>query len=119
MPRGDENRTLNEVIGLVLLGLGTLLFLALISYTPKDLPDWFPLSYITPANHPAQNFIGPIGAILAGCFYFLLGASSYLIAGVMLGYGGAKLLTSSLHLTRRSIWALVFVTSAACLLQLQ
>ena len=30
----------NEVLGLVFLGLGTVLFLALISYTPKDVPAW-------------------------------------------------------------------------------
>ena len=49
----------NEVFALVLLFAGTLLFFALISYTPKDIPSWFWFSHVSPANHPAQNFIGP------------------------------------------------------------
>src|SRR5207302_373594 len=76
MPRREENQMLSEVVGLVLLGLGTLLFLALISYKPKDVPEWMPIiSHNAPANHPAQNFIGPLGAIVAGIFYFLFGAA--------------------------------------------
>jgi S-DNA-T family DNA segregation ATPase FtsK/SpoIIIE len=118
MPRPQTNRTFNEVLGLVLLGLGTLLFLALISYTPKDLPGWFPLSYITPANRPAQNFIGPIGAIIAGCFYFLFGAASYLVAAAMLGYGGAKLLSPGFRVRPRTLWVNAFIISGACLLHL-
>ena len=47
----------NEVFALVLLFVGTLLFFALISYTPKDIPSWFWFSHVSPANHPAQNFI--------------------------------------------------------------
>ena len=119
MSREQENRTLDEVLGLILLGIGTLLFLALISYTPKDLPSWFPLSYISPANHPAQNFIGPFGAIIAGCVYFLLGASAYLLAAVLLGYGGAKLLAPGTHLSVRSLWVIAFLVSGSCLAQYQ
>jgi len=119
MARAPENRTLDEVVGLVLLGLGTLLFLALISYTPKDLPGWFPLSSTSRSNHPPQNFIGPMGAIGAGSIYFLLGAGSYLVAAVMLGLGGVKLLSSSYRLTARSLWVFAFILSGACLLDLQ
>ena len=100
-------------MGLVLLGLGTLLFLALISYTRDDV--WF---YRSPANHPAQNFIGPIGAIIAACFYFLLGAASYLVAAAMLGFGAAKLLSPSFRLGPRAPWVAAFVISGACLLHL-
>ncbi len=119
MARAQEHRTLNEVVGLVLLGLGTLLFLALISYTPRDLPGWFPLSSTSRPNRPPQNFIGPLGAIGAGSIYFLLGAGSYLVAAVMLGLGGVKLMSSSYRLSVRSFWVLAFVLSGACLLDLQ
>ena len=119
MARAPENRTLNEVIGLILLGFGTLLFLALISYTSKDLPGWFPLSSISRPIRPPQNFIGPIGAIVAGCMYFLVGAGSYLVAAAMLGLGGVKLLNTSYRLTARSLWVLAFILSGACLLHLQ
>ncbi len=119
MPRAQVNRTVSEVIGLVLLGLGTLLLFSLVSYTPKDLPGWFPLSHITPSNHPAQNFIGPAGAILASIFYFLFGAASYLVAAVLLGYGGAKLISPGVRIAHRLPWVAAFIVSGACLAQLQ
>ena len=37
MVRRVKNNAWNEVFALVLLGVGTLLFLALISYSPRDL----------------------------------------------------------------------------------
>ena len=77
MARSVKNNPWNEVFALILLFVGTLLFLALISYTPKDVPSWVWFSHISPANHPAQNFIGPIGAIIAGICYHLIGAASY------------------------------------------
>ena len=103
----------------MLLGVGTLLFLALISYTPKDLPSWVPWSYFSPPNRPTQNFIGWFGAILASICYFLIGAASYLIPAILLGFGAVKLFHPSLRVTRRLAWILLFLISGACLLQLQ
>src|ERR1044071_5078642 len=75
----------NEVFALVLLFAGTLLFFALISYTPRDIPGWLWFSHISPANHPAQNFIGPLGAIVAGICYQLIGVfAALLLAAVPL-----------------------------------
>ncbi len=119
MARTIKNTAWNEVFALLLLGAGTLLFLALISYVPKDLPSWVPFSHISPANRPAQNFIGPFGAIIAGFSYFMIGAASYLLAVVLLGFGGAKLFHSRLRVTPRLVWIVLFIVSGACLLQLQ
>ena len=91
MARTIRNTAWNEVFALVLLGAGTLLFLALISYAPKDLPSGIWFSQVSSPNHPAQNFIGPFGAIIAGFSYWMIGAASYLLAVVLLGFGGAKL----------------------------
>jgi DNA segregation ATPase FtsK/SpoIIIE, S-DNA-T family len=117
--RTIRNTAWNEVFALVLLGAGTLLFLALISYAPKDLPSWVPFSHVSPPNRPAQNFIGPLGAIIAGFSYFMIGAASYLLAVVLLGFGGAKLFHSKLRVTPRLVWIALFIVSGACLLQLQ
>jgi len=117
--RTNKNTAWNEVFALVLLGVGTLLFLALISYAPKDLPSWVPFSHVSPPNRPAQNFIGPFGAIIAGFSYLMIGAASYLLAVVLLGFGGAKLFHSRLRVTRRLGWIVLFIVSGACLLQLQ
>jgi S-DNA-T family DNA segregation ATPase FtsK/SpoIIIE len=106
----------NEVFALVLLFAGTLLFFALISYTPKDIPSWFWFSHVSPANHPAQNFIGPAGAIVAGICYQLIGVfASLLLAAVLLGFGAAKLFYPRLSVTLRIPWIILFLISGACL----
>src|SRR5436305_3527425 len=106
----------NEVFALVLLFAGTLLFFALISYTPRDIPSWFWFSHVSPANHPAQNFIGPLGAIVAGICYQLIGVfASLLLAAVLLGFGAAKLFHPRLRVTLRIPWIVLFLVSGACL----
>jgi S-DNA-T family DNA segregation ATPase FtsK/SpoIIIE len=117
--RTVKSNAWNEVFALILLGVGTLLFLALISYTPKDVPSWIWFSQVSSPNRPAQNFIGPFGAIIAGFSYMMLGAASYLLAVVLLGFGGAKLFYSKLRVAPRLGWIVLFVVSGACLLQLQ
>src|SRR5438067_2603363 len=115
----EKNSAWNEVFALILLFVGTLLFLALVSYTPKDVPSWVWFSHISPANHPAQNFIGPFGAIIAGICYQLVGAAAYLLAATLLGFGVAKLFYPRLRVTRRITWIILFIASGACLLHLQ
>lgn len=120
MTKRTQHNAWNEVYALILLGVGTLLFLALISYVPKDIPTWFPLLNTTSSpNHPAQNFLGPIGAIVAGICYFMIGAASYLLAATILGFGGAKLFHGELKVSRRLGWIALFIISGACLLHLQ
>jgi S-DNA-T family DNA segregation ATPase FtsK/SpoIIIE len=106
----------NEVFAIVLLFAGTLLFFALISYTPKDIPSWLWFSHVSPANHPAQNFIGPLGAIVAGICYQLIGVfASLLLAAVLLGFGAAKLFYPRLRFAPRIPWIVLFLISGACL----
>jgi S-DNA-T family DNA segregation ATPase FtsK/SpoIIIE len=119
MGQSRKHNAWNEVIGLILLGAGTVLFLALISYTPKDVPSWVWFSSISPPNSPAQNFIGPTGAIVAGFMYLTLGAASYLVAAIPLGFGGSKLFLPSFRIIRRLPWALLFIFSGASLVSLQ
>jgi DNA segregation ATPase FtsK/SpoIIIE, S-DNA-T family len=117
--RTAKNNAWNEVFAIILLGIGTILFLALISYTPRDVPSWVWFSQVSSPNRPAQNFIGPFGAILAGFCYLLLGAASYLLAAVLLGFGAAKLFHPSLRVSSRIVWISLLIVSGACLLQLQ
>src|SRR6266446_1670658 len=63
------NSPLQEVFGLTLLVFGVLLLLALISYTPRDVPAWFPLSHFDKPNRATQNFVGSLGAIMACASY--------------------------------------------------
>ncbi len=110
-----ENQTFQEVVSLLLLGAGTLYFLALISYSPADVPSWFPLSTQASPHGPVLNFIGRIGAIVACCSYAFLGAASYLVAALLLGYGGAKLLNPETRIGLRGLWSVAFVLSGAAL----
>jgi S-DNA-T family DNA segregation ATPase FtsK/SpoIIIE len=119
MAQSRKHNAWNEVMGLVLLGAGTVLFLALISYTPKDVPSWVWFSSVSPPNNPAQNFIGPTGAIIAGFMYLTLGAASYLIATIFLGFGGAKLFLAGFRIIKRLPWAVAFIISGASVVHLQ
>ena len=112
----------NEVTGITLVGFGVLLLLALLSYDPADIPEHGLLSFLAhrvPPNNPPHNFIGPVGAIIAGILYFLLGGAAYLVAILLLGFGGGKLLSEELPILRRLGWMGAFVLSGACLLDLQ
>src|SRR5438132_3540784 len=116
--RSSKNSAWNEVVAIILLGVGTLLFLALVSYNPKDLPSLVPWSTLSPPNKPAQNLIGPFGAIFASVFCLLIGSASYLLATLLFGFGAAKLFHPALRLWRRIPWVVLFVGSGACLDQL-
>src|SRR5438034_10135506 len=117
--RTDKQSAWSEVFALILLFVGTLLFFALISYTPKDVPSWVWFSHISPSNHPAQNFIGPVGAIVAGICYQCIGVfASLLLAAVLLGFGAAKLFHPRLRVAPRIPWIVLFIVSGACLDQL-
>ncbi len=119
MAQPRKHNAWNEAMGLVLIGVGTILFLALISYTPKDVPSWVWFSSVSPPNNPAQNFIGPTGAVIAGFLYMTLGCASYLIATILLGFGGAKLFLPGFRILTRLQWAVVFVVSGASVAHLQ
>ncbi|MBV8813992.1 MAG: DNA translocase FtsK [Verrucomicrobia bacterium] len=119
MPRSRRQNPWNEVVGLASLGVGTVIFLALISYNPGDVPSWVWFSYKSPPNDPAQNFIGPTGAILAGFLYLTLGAAAYLVASLFLGFGLAKLFLPGFRILKRLPWALLFVITGSVLTQLQ
>ncbi len=123
MARGNTEATSskawNEVLGLVLLGVGTLLFLALVSYSPADVPSWLFFSKQGAPEAQTENFIGPVGAVVAGLTYFLLGAASYLLAVVLIGFGGTKFLLGDLLLKKRIAWMAAFIVSGACLAAIQ
>src|SRR2546427_9918687 len=108
----EKNSVWSEVFALILLFVGTLLFLALVSYTPKDVPSWIWFSHISPSNHPAQNFIGPVGAIVAGIFYQCIGGfASVLLAAALLGVGAAEMFFSPLRVAPRLPWVVLFFFS--------
>ena len=119
-PLETQKRSYDEVYGLLLLGLGVLLFISLVCFKPEQVPSWFPLSHKAPGgHHHSLNFMGDVGAIVASSSYFFLGAASYLVAATLLGYGGVKLMHSRIFLKKRLPWMTLFILSGACLFELQ
>ncbi len=114
-----QSRTFAEVSTLLLLLGGAALFLALISYVPGDLPRWVPFQHKDPPNSPVHNFIGPVGAVAAGFAYFLFGAASIVIAVLLLGYGVVKIVRRDYRVAPRVPWAVAFILTTACLMELQ
>ncbi len=110
---------IGAIITFALLWAGILLFLALVSYTPKDVPSWVPFSYDSQDDEPIQNFIGVLGAIVAGYHYFLFGAGSYLIAAGLCWFGLSRFV-AKIPLNQRTIGGLaLFVFAGASLAHLQ
>lgn len=104
-----------------MLGFGLLLFLALVSYTPKDVPDslWYSTISSSEPKTASSNFIGPVGAIFAGFTFFFFGAASYLIPTAMLWFGLGRFFFEAKMSKRSLIGFVVFVLSGACVLHFQ
>ena len=107
--------TLQEVIGLTLLVLGVLLLLALISYSPGDVPAWMRSTRVEKSAHTTHNYVGSLGAIMACMSYATFGLASYLLAAALIGYGAVASLGRQMGFAMRPLWTAGFVVSGACL----
>ena len=105
--------------GLILVGVALLLPIALISYSPSQIPAWVPLISSTNSGALTSNLCGVVGAIVAGTLYFFFGAAAYLWIIVSGGYGLAKLGIRGFKLSERIGWGILMVISGACLVQIQ
>ena len=123
-PSRDQNAPtgpypFHEALAICLGGFALMLFLALVSYTPRDLPSWVPFSVTADEDKLLSNFIGPIGAIVAGWSYFIFGAACYLVPAVI-AWWGVQVLTGARPFHGRNYLALaVLVVSAASLIEYQ
>ena len=81
-----ENKRLNELIGFVCMMAAVLIGLALISYSPRDAA--FNVSGVAADDHPARNWIGPVGAYTADLLFQVFGFAAFLlpVALGILGY---------------------------------
>lgn len=80
-----------DIPAILMIVAGGVLFMALATHTPDDLPAWTGISTREPSNNPALNFFGPLGAVVAGYLFFLLGGASYLLPFGLLWLGLAKI----------------------------
>ena len=63
----------NEIVAIALLAVGLLLTLCLVFFNPND-PSWN-----VSAEGPTRNWIGPVGANVAGVLLQSFGLSAYLL----------------------------------------
>ncbi|CAN5535783.1 hypothetical protein BH09VER1_BH09VER1_23610 [soil metagenome] len=118
--KAKSHGTWDAVIGLVLAGAALLLGVALISYSPSDVPSWAWLIYDSTAKSAIMhNLCGVLGAVAAGYLYFFFGAAAWLWIVVLAGFAVAKLATRGFLIRDHVGWSFLFVLSGACLLQLQ
>ena len=102
------------------MGTGLLLFLALISYRHEDLPSWVNFSAQASADRgEVGNFIGPLGALIAGHIYFFVGAAGFLIPTCLVWFGINTLLGQRIFTGRNTCAIAAFIVSGACLADLQ
>ncbi|MHB1081437.1 MAG: DNA translocase FtsK [Prosthecobacter sp.] len=109
----------NDAFGILLLLLAALLLLALISYDPRDMPSWSFLALSESSGDTTHNFVGRIGALMAGHMLWLMGFSAYLLPFSMTWFGVCKL-HSKMKITRAAwLGVAVMIISGAALLEVQ
>ncbi len=118
MAQSRRRHSWNEVVGVLLVGGGVLLLLALLSFEPRDVPSWLFYAKYSSASPIPLNFVGRVGAIIAGLLFFLFGGASFFAAASLLGLGIAKFLGEEGHFGIRFGWSFVFVLSWSFFLDL-
>lgn len=120
MNRSLKRNFWGEILGFLSLALGIVLFLALFTYNPKDIPSWIPLISVTSdSNAEIGNLGGMLGAIFAGYLYFLFGVGAYFAPPFLIYLGVLKMMRPSQSLRNRYCWMGVQVVTMSCIFQVQ
>lgn len=93
----------NWVIGVSFLLCSVLLFFSFVSFDYRDLA-----SYTFPSNSIIKNYIGIVGAYIAGGLFFLFGRSAYLIIAVFIFLGLEALSFIEFRGLAETAWRRVF-----------
>lgn len=115
-PQKKQSNIKSEIIGLVLLSLGILLFLAIASYHQTD-----PVGKLPQENpYPVQNYLGIAGASISSpVFQFTFGYASLVFPLFFIAFGIAYMLRHSLaKLIKPSILLLLWAFLASIVLAL-
>lgn len=93
----DSSKWSNELIGVILIGVGLIAFLSVISFVRADLPVWgLGKSFASTAEPelPRQNFIGALGALIGLMHLALVGKAGFIIPVALIWCGVIKLVFS-------------------------
>lgn len=110
--RSDESPSplRKDLLGLVLLTVAIVWFLALLSYDRLDLSR-----NTTRPNDPAQNWIGPVGAWWSDQSFLVLGGAAFLAPLALLLYGLGSLTVAFQFARRWWPWLTLLLVSTAFL----
>jgi S-DNA-T family DNA segregation ATPase FtsK/SpoIIIE len=104
-----------QVIGFLWAALYVITLLSLISYDPSDLGF-----NVFPPNPIPSNFIGYVGASLAGVLYYSFGLAAYLFPFLFFWCCVVSFLGVEIRWRWwKPVWLVLFFFSACCLLDLQ
>src|SRR6266480_4644855 len=95
-PGSDSERPhhgFSDTIGVALMAVALLLLVAQLSFDRNDLA-----MNAQPPNHPAHNWIGPLGARLAYVIFFLFGFAGYMLPLLLVVFGLAYWLETLAYL---------------------
>jgi DNA segregation ATPase FtsK/SpoIIIE, S-DNA-T family len=82
----------SEITGICWMAGGLILLLPLLSYSPADLPEkWFFEPFSDKSGASGDNWLGPVGGILAFTQIFFLGAAGWMLAIGFIWFGVMKL----------------------------
>ena len=109
----ESSHGFNDIIGIVLMGFGVLLLVALLSYHPRDVS-----ANGVPTNPAVRNWIGPIGAWMGYFWFLLVGAAAYELPALLFFLGLGCFFDFFSYLRRRWAWAVVLFLCCICLLDL-
>jgi S-DNA-T family DNA segregation ATPase FtsK/SpoIIIE len=101
-----SGKFLNEIIGLLLFGLGAVILLALISYNAGD-PSWN-----TTGRDRPHNWIGPVGALLADTLYTIFGWAAIILPLALFALAWWRVLNARPPFSRAKIIGLLLLVLA-------
>lgn len=109
----------NDVHGILLLMVAAMLLLALVSYDPRDLPDWWFLALAESTGGDTHNFVGRTGAFVAGNMLWLMGFAGYLLPFSITWFGVCKLHSKLQVKAAAWLGVVLMIVSAAAFLEVQ
>ncbi len=109
----EPTRWSNEITGILWITGGLFLLLALVKYSPADLPHWWLLeAFADKSGAVGENLVGPLGGIAAFALILLFGAAAYLVPVALLWFGIRKLIYDALIWPRVTIGFAILLLSA-------
>ena len=109
-----------QVLGIVLVTIGLLLFLSLLSFVPEDPLLFFGGSdFRAPdVQVPPHNLVGIVGATLGFLLFAMIGGAAYLVPFFLVGSGVRAMLGEEFHIKYRNvIGSILAVLSLSALFQ--